>query len=85
MFCLGKRLAFYVSTPPVEFSNNRSVLEYPTSFTQLFVHSAIRSLSYSCRLIFDLRYINRHVFKQKFKFEEWRVRLDYSEKGIATA
>ena len=33
------------------------------------------------RLILDLRYINHHVFKRKFKFEDWGVGLDYFEKG----
>ena len=33
------------------------------------------------RLILDLRYVNQHVFKQKFKFEDWRVALDFFEKG----
>ena len=33
------------------------------------------------RLTLDLRYINQHVFKQKFKFEDWREVLDFFEKG----
>ena len=33
------------------------------------------------RLILDLRYVNQHIFKQRIKFEDWRVRLDYFEKG----
>ena len=33
------------------------------------------------RLILDLRYVNQHIFKQRVKFEDWRVELDYSEKG----
>ena len=33
------------------------------------------------RLILDLRYVNQHVFKQKFKLEDWRVALDLFEKG----
>ena len=34
------------------------------------------------RLILDLRpYVNQHVFKQKFKFEDWRDALDCFEKG----
>ena len=33
------------------------------------------------RLILDLRYVDQHIFKQKFKFEDWRVALDFFEKG----
>lgn len=33
------------------------------------------------RLILDLRYVNQHVFKQRFKFEDWRVAQDFFEKG----
>ena len=33
------------------------------------------------RLILDLRYVNQHIFKQRVKFEDWRVGLDYFEKG----
>ena len=33
------------------------------------------------RLILDLRYVNKHLFKQKFKLEDWRVGLDYFCKG----
>ena len=33
------------------------------------------------RLTLDLRYINKHLFKQKFKFEDWREGLDYFGKG----
>ena len=33
------------------------------------------------RLILDLRYVNQHIFKQKFNFEDWRVGLDYFKKG----
>ena len=32
------------------------------------------------RLILDLRYVNQHILKQKVKFEDWRVGLDYLEK-----
>ena len=32
------------------------------------------------RLILDLRYINLHILKQKVKFEDWRVGLDYLQK-----
>ena len=32
------------------------------------------------RLILDLRYVNQYIFKQKVKFEDWRVGLDYFEK-----
>ena len=31
-------------------------------------------------MILDLRYINQHILKQKVKFENWRVGLDYLEK-----
>ena len=33
------------------------------------------------RLILDLRYVNQHIFKQRIKFEDWRVGLDCFEKG----
>lgn len=33
------------------------------------------------RLILDLRYVNKHLFKQRFKCEDWRVGLDYFVKG----
>jgi len=33
------------------------------------------------RLILDLRYVNKHIFKHRVKFEDWRVGLDYFEKG----
>ena len=33
------------------------------------------------RLILDLRCVNQYIFKQKVTFEDWRVGLDYFEKG----
>ena len=33
------------------------------------------------RIILDLGYVNQHIFKQRVKFEDWRVGLDYFEKG----
>lgn len=29
------------------------------------------------RLILDLRYVNQHIYKQKFKFEDWRTAINY--------
>lgn len=33
------------------------------------------------RLILDLRYVNKHVLKQKIKFEDWRTAITYFGKG----
>ena len=41
---------------------------------------SVQSCGKKC-LMLDLRYVNQHIFKQKFKFEDWRVGLDYFEKG----
>ena len=32
------------------------------------------------RLIFDLRYVNNHVYKQTIKYEDWRTALEYFTK-----
>jgi len=33
------------------------------------------------RLILDLRHVNRHLKKQKVKFEDWKIALSYFQKG----
>ena len=33
------------------------------------------------RLILDLRFVNKHVWKQKVKFEDLKVALNYFDKG----
>ena len=32
------------------------------------------------RLILDLRYVNKHIYKQKIKFDDWRTGLIYFQK-----
>ena len=31
------------------------------------------------RLILDLRYVNNHVFKDKIKFDDWKIMQDFPE------
>ena len=33
------------------------------------------------RLILDLRYVNKHIFKQKIKFEDWKTAINYFGTG----
>jgi hypothetical protein len=33
------------------------------------------------RLILDLRYVNKHIYKQKIKFEDWRNAINYFSPG----
>ena len=33
------------------------------------------------RLILDLRYENKHIFKQKIKFEDWKTAINYFGTG----
>ena len=50
----------------------------PHNFNPLFV--SIQS-SGKKRLILDLRFVNKHVWKQKVKFEDLKVALNYFDKG----
>ena len=36
------------------------------------------------RLILDLRYINKHLTKQRVKYEDWKIALPYFQKGAFT-
>ena len=33
------------------------------------------------RFILDLRYVNKHLIKQRVKYEDWKVALSYFQKG----
>ena len=33
------------------------------------------------RLILDLRYVNKHLIKQRVKYEDWKIALSYFQKG----
>ena len=35
--------------------------------------------SQKLRLILDLRYVNKHVFKDKIKFDDWKIMQDFLE------
>ena len=35
--------------------------------------------SHKLRLILDLRYVNKHVFKNKIKFDDWKIMQDFLE------
>ena len=72
----------FVHSAILELLSSGRVCQVPKSC--LYVINPLSVSVQSCgkrRLILDLRYINHHVFKQKFKFEDWRVGLDYFEKG----
>ena len=93
----GYKIPFYVTPAGASFKNNHSALQYAEfvyeAILELVVEVAkshlkiINPLSVSVqscgkkRLILDLRYVNQNVFKQKFKFEDWRVALDFFEKA----
>lgn len=70
----------FVHTAISELLENHSVVETP------FIPHVVNPLSVSVqssgkkRLILDLRHVNLCVWKQKFKFEDWRALLDYVEK-----
>ena len=32
------------------------------------------------RLILDLRYVNKHLIKQRVKYEDWKIALSYFQK-----
>ena len=33
------------------------------------------------RFILDLRYVNKHLIKQRVKYEDWKIALSYFQKG----
>ena len=33
------------------------------------------------RLILDLRYVNKHIYKQKIKFEDWKTAINFFGPG----
>ena len=35
------------------------------------------------RLILDLRYVNKHLIKQRVKYEDWKIALSYFQKGAS--
>ena len=93
----GYKIPFYSTPANASFRNNRSaqahadfvcesILELVSQVPESHL-KVVNPLSVSVqssgkkRLILDLRYVNKHIFKQKFKFEDWRVTLDYFEKG----
>ena len=55
--------------------------------TQEHILSVINPLSVSVQtqgkkwLILDLRYVNKHIFKQKIKFEDWKTAINYFGTG----
>ena len=71
----------FVSEALSELLQSRCILEVP------FIPKVTNPLSVSIgksgkkRLILDLRHVNFHVLKQKVKFEDWKVALDYMKKG----
>ena len=93
----GYKIPFYLTPQTAEFMNNSSALRHSSILELLSSGRVCRvSESYlrvinplsvsvqSCgkkRLILDLRYVNQHIFKQRIKFEDWRVGLDCFEKG----
>lgn len=71
----------FVESAISDLVNSRSIVEVP------FVPHVVNPLSVSIqssgkkRLILDLRHVNKCVWKQKFKFEDWRFLIPYLEKG----
>ena len=83
----GYRIPLY-STPPPSFSrNNKSALAHPSfvdeAISELLLNYRVFSIQSSGkkRLILDLRFINKHLWKTSVKFEDLRVALHYLEKG----
>ena len=52
-----------------------------------FVPSVVNPLTVSVndkgkkRLVLDLRHVNPHVWKEKIKFEDWKIVLEYVKQG----
>ena len=62
----------------VESGRVREVPEPPTAINPLSV--SIQA-SGKKRLILDLRYVNQHLSKTCFKYEDWKTALAYFERG----
>ena len=41
--------------------------------------SVSENSSYKLRLILDLRYVNKHAFEDKIKFDDWKIMQDFLE------
>ena len=71
----------FVESAITELVNNSAVLEVP------FVPHVVSPLSVSVnssgkkRLILDLRHVNQSVWKEKIKFEDWRIFRSYINTG----
>ena len=80
--CSALKHSAFVLSSILELLSSGRVCQVPKSY--LTVINPLSVSVQSCRkkrLILDLRYINHHVFKQRVKFEYWKVGLDYFEKG----
>lgn len=71
----------FVTNAISELLANSTTVEVPSVPLVVSPLSVSVNSSGKKRLILDLRYLNQHVWKEKFKFEDWRVLRAYLTKG----
>ena len=72
---------FVTNAIVVELVANSAIVEFSSVPLVVSPSSVAVSSSGKKSLILDLRYLNQHVWKEKFKFEDWRVFLNFLSKG----
>lgn len=71
----------FVTNAILELVANSAIVEVPSVPLVVSPLSVALNSSGKKRLILDLRYLNQHVWKEKFKFEDWRVFRNFLSKG----
>ena len=65
----------------LEFVANSAIVEVTSVPLVVSALSVALSSSGKKRLILDLRCLNQHFWKEKFKFEDWRVFCNFLSTG----
>ena len=71
----------FVTNAILELLANSAIVEIPSVPLVVSPLSVALSSSGKKRSILDLRYLNQHVWKEKFKLEDWRVLRNFLSKG----
>ena len=71
----------FVTKAILELVANFAIVEVPSFPLVVSPLSVALSSSGKERLILDLRYLSQHVWKEKFKFEDWRVFRNFLSQG----
>ena len=71
----------FVTNAILELVANSAIVEVSSVPLVVSPLSVALSSSGKKRLILDLRYLNQHVWKEKFKFQDWRVFRNFLSRG----